>query len=71
MRLVVYRSMDPVVSRKTRSSDLSIVVGLLMYVWCKCGVGRVDVCLYMSRYYSYTQIRGTKKTPRLVIRVHK
>ena len=29
--------MDPVISRRTRF-DLSVVVGLFVYVWCECGV---------------------------------
>ena len=49
--------LDPVISRRTRSSDLSIVVDLFMYVWCAC----VElVCMYMSRYYSCIQMRGKK-----------
>jgi len=30
--------LDPVISQRTRSSDLSIVIGLFMYAWCECGV---------------------------------
>jgi hypothetical protein len=52
-----------VISLRTRSSSLSVVVGLVMYVWCECGVRvyRVVVCSYMNKFYSCTQMRGVKK----------
>jgi hypothetical protein len=59
--LVVYGAVDgPVISWSTWY-DLSIVVGLFVYAWCKCGVCRVCVKTYISRYCSYTQTRGVKK----------
>jgi hypothetical protein len=30
--------MVPVISRRTRSSDPCIVVGLVVHAWCECGV---------------------------------
>jgi len=30
--------LDLVISQRTRSSDLGVVVGLFVYSWCECGV---------------------------------
>ena len=49
----------PVISRRTRSSYLCVVVGLIVHVWCACVGGCVCAC--MNRCYSCTQMRGVKK----------
>ena len=54
MVLVIYSRM--------RSSSLSVVVVLFMYMWSVVCVYRVYVCSCMSRFYSSTQIRGVQKT---------
>jgi hypothetical protein len=53
--------MISVISPRTRSSSLSVVIGLVMYVWCECGIRvcGVGVCSYINRFYSCT--RGVKK----------
>jgi len=59
---VAYEStMVSVISRRTQSSTPCVVVGLVVHVWCECGVcGFMCMCTY--RCYSCTQMRDLKKT---------
>ena len=55
--------MVPVISRRMRSSDLCVVVVLVVCVRCECGVcvSGCGVCMCMNRYSSCTLMRGVKK----------
>ena len=37
--------LDLVISQRTRSGDLDVVVGLFVYAWCECGVRVRDWCV--------------------------
>ena len=53
----------PVIPRRTRSSYLCVVVGLLVHVWCECGVRvwGVRACVYEQMLQLYPDERRSKK----------
>ena len=60
---VTYGALEvSVISRRTQSSYLCVVVGLVVHVWCVvCACVRWCVRACLNRCYSCTQMRGVKK----------
>ena len=58
--LVAYGALVvPVISRRTRSSYLCVVIGLIVYIWCVCRM--VRACMYEQILQLYPDERRKKK----------
>ena len=64
---VTYGALEvSVISRRTRSSYLCVVVGLIVHVWCECDVHVcrvVRACVYEKILQLYSDERRQKKKP--------